>query len=186
MACIVNCIYCRFNLCLNSSLTSHPQFPGGPYTMAVLVKIGTIRSVAHLVGRAVPCPPQVVSRPDWHDRRARLPALSGIQPGGSDAPCLSHGLFLCAPKLWQFMLTLAHFIASGTPPSCGSKPAQFNILPDKSGVPAETMRLDFLQYQGAPNEVGMLRQNAGSGTFIHTFRASMTDRDCLQSVLIVP
>jgi hypothetical protein len=24
------------------------------------------------------------------------------------------------------------------------------VLPDKSGVPAETIRLDFLQYQGAP------------------------------------
>jgi hypothetical protein len=38
----------------------------------------------------------------------------------------------------------------GTPHSCGSGPAQFNVLPDKSGVPAETMRLDFLQYQGVP------------------------------------
>jgi hypothetical protein len=28
----------------------------------------------------------------------------------------------------------------GTPHSCGSEPAPFNILPDKSGVPAETMR----------------------------------------------
>jgi hypothetical protein len=28
----------------------------------------------------------------------------------------------------------------GTPHSCGSEPAQLNILPDKSGVPAETMR----------------------------------------------
>jgi hypothetical protein len=37
----------------------------------------------------------------------------------------------------------------GTPHSCGSGPAQLNILLDKSGVPAETMRLDFLQYQGA-------------------------------------
>jgi hypothetical protein len=26
-----------------------------------------------------------------------------------------------------------------------------NSLPDKSGVPAETMRLDVLQYQGAPD-----------------------------------
>jgi hypothetical protein len=40
----------------------------------------------------------------------------------------------------------------GTLHSCGSEPAQFNILPDKSGVPAETMRLDFLQYQGAPQD----------------------------------
>jgi hypothetical protein len=40
----------------------------------------------------------------------------------------------------------------GTPHSCGSEPAQFNILPDKSGVPAETMRLDFLQHQGAPKQ----------------------------------
>jgi hypothetical protein len=40
----------------------------------------------------------------------------------------------------------------GTPHSCGSGPAQFYVLPDKSGVPAETMRLDFLQYQGAPQE----------------------------------
>jgi hypothetical protein len=39
----------------------------------------------------------------------------------------------------------------GTPHSCGSEPAQFNILPDKSSVPAEMMRLDFLQYQGAPS-----------------------------------
>jgi hypothetical protein len=40
----------------------------------------------------------------------------------------------------------------GTPHSCGSGPAQFNVLPDKSGVPVETMRLDFLQYQGAPDD----------------------------------
>jgi hypothetical protein len=40
---------------------------------------------------------------------------------------------------------------SGTPHSCGSKPAQFNILPDKSGVPAEMMRLDFLKHQGVPD-----------------------------------
>jgi hypothetical protein len=38
----------------------------------------------------------------------------------------------------------------GTPHSCGSGPAQFGVLPDKSGVPAETVRLDFLQYQAAP------------------------------------
>ena len=57
--------------------------------MAVPIKIGTIRTVAHQVGRAVPCPPQVlVGRPDWHDRRAR-----------SDAPHLSHGLFLCGAKV---------------------------------------------------------------------------------------
>jgi hypothetical protein len=31
----------------------------------------------------------------------------------------------------------------GTPHSCGSKPPQFNILPDKSGFPAETMRWIF-------------------------------------------
>jgi hypothetical protein len=30
--------------------------------------------------------------------------------------------------------------------------ARFNVLPDKSGVPAATMRLDFSQYQGAPNQ----------------------------------
>jgi len=59
----------------------------------------------------------------------------------------------------------------GTPHSCGSKSAKFHILPDKSGVPAETMRLDFLQHQGAPNEVGILRQNAGIGTFIRISRA---------------
>jgi hypothetical protein len=29
--------------------------------------------------------------------------------------------------------------SGGTPHSCGSEPAPFNILPDKSGVPAETM-----------------------------------------------
>jgi len=59
----------------------------------------------------------------------------------------------------------------GTLHSCRSKPAQFNILPDASGVPVETMRLDFLRYQGAPDEVGMLRQNTGFGTLIHIFRA---------------
>jgi hypothetical protein len=37
--------------------------------------------------------------------------------------------------------------------------------------PAGTMRLAFLQYQGAPDEVGMLRQNTGFGTLIHIFRA---------------
>jgi len=37
----------------------------------------------------------------------------------------------------------------GTPHLCGSEPAPFNVLPDKSGVPAETMRLDFLRHQGA-------------------------------------
>jgi hypothetical protein len=58
----------------------------------------------------------------------------------------------------------------GTPHSCRSKPAQFNILPDASGDPAETMRPAFLQHQGAPNEVGMLRQNTGFGTLIHIFR----------------
>jgi len=30
------------------------------------------------------------------------------------------------------------------------RPARFNILPDKSGVPAGMMRLDFSQYHGAP------------------------------------
>jgi hypothetical protein len=43
-----------------------------------------------------------------------------------------------------------HF--GGTPHSCGSEPAPFNILPDKSGVPAETMRLNFLQYHGVPEK----------------------------------
>jgi hypothetical protein len=43
---------------------------------------------------------------------------------------------------------------SGTPHSCGSEPAQFNIQPDKSGVPAETMQLDFLQYQDSPSVPG--------------------------------
>jgi TolA-binding protein len=37
----------------------------------------------------------------------------------------------------------------GTPHSCGSRDAQFNVLPDKSGVPAETMRPDFWQHQDA-------------------------------------
>jgi hypothetical protein len=37
-----------------------------------------------------------------------------------------------------------------TPHSCGGGPAQFNILPDKSGVPAETMRLDFCRIQVRP------------------------------------
>jgi hypothetical protein len=31
----------------------------------------------------------------------------------------------------------------GTPHSCGSEPAQVNILPDKSCVPAKTVQLDF-------------------------------------------
>jgi hypothetical protein len=39
----------------------------------------------------------------------------------------------------------------GTPHSCGSEPAPFNVLPDESGVPAETMRPGFLQYQGVPS-----------------------------------
>jgi hypothetical protein len=30
------------------------------------------------------------------------------------------------------------------------RPARVNVLPDKSGVPAGTMRLDLSQYQGAP------------------------------------
>jgi len=38
----------------------------------------------------------------------------------------------------------------GTPHSCGSEPAQFNILPDKSGVPAETMRWIFCSIKGRP------------------------------------
>jgi hypothetical protein len=38
----------------------------------------------------------------------------------------------------------------GTPHSCGSGPAQFNVLPDKSGVPAETMQPGLSQCQGAP------------------------------------
>jgi len=38
---------------------------------------------------------------------------------------------------------------SGTPHSCGSGAAQFNVLPDKSGVPAETMQLCLSQCQGA-------------------------------------
>jgi large subunit ribosomal protein L35 len=37
----------------------------------------------------------------------------------------------------------------GTPHSCGSGAAQFNVLPDKSGVPAETMQLCLSQCQGA-------------------------------------
>jgi hypothetical protein len=41
----------------------------------------------------------------------------------------------------------------GTPHSFGSKPAQCNILPDKSGVPAETMQLDFFQWTHMANEV---------------------------------
>jgi len=52
-----------------------------------------------------------------------------------------------------------------------TNPRNFDILPDQYGVPAETIRLDFLQNQSAPIKVGMLRQNAGSGTFIHTFCA---------------
>jgi hypothetical protein len=38
----------------------------------------------------------------------------------------------------------------GTPHSCGSEPAQFNILPDKSGVPAETMRWIFCSIKVRP------------------------------------
>jgi hypothetical protein len=41
--------------------------------------------------------------------------------------------------------------SGGTPHSCGCEPTPFNLLPDKSGVPAETMRLDVLHYQAAPN-----------------------------------
>jgi hypothetical protein len=33
---------------------------------------------------------------------------------------------------------------------CGNGHARFNVLPDKSGVPAETMRLNFSPYQGTP------------------------------------
>jgi hypothetical protein len=47
--------------------------------------------------------------------------------------------------------------------SCGSEPATVYILPDKSGVPAETMRLDLLQYQGAP-----AAGNVSSFTFPHS------------------
>jgi hypothetical protein len=39
---------------------------------------------------------------------------------------------------------------AATPHSCGSGHARFNVLPDKSGVPAETMRLNFSRHQGAP------------------------------------
>jgi hypothetical protein len=46
----------------------------------------------------------------------------------------------------------AIWYCGGTPHSCDSEPARFNILPDKSGVPAETMRLNFLQYQGVPKK----------------------------------
>jgi hypothetical protein len=38
----------------------------------------------------------------------------------------------------------------GTPHLCYSEFAQFNILPDKSGVPAETMRLDFCSIKVRP------------------------------------
>jgi hypothetical protein len=34
-------------------------------------------------------------------------------------------------------------MAGGTPHSCGSKPVQFKVLPDKSGVPAVMMQSDF-------------------------------------------
>jgi len=44
-------------------------------------------------------------------------------------------------------------LCGGTPHSCGSEPAQYTILPDKSGVPAETMWLDFLQCQDAQRRV---------------------------------
>jgi hypothetical protein len=47
------------------------------------------------------------------------------------------------------------------------RPARFNVLPDKSGVPAETMRLNFSQYQGTPGARGTrapdLRRSAGHG-----------------------
>jgi hypothetical protein len=48
--------------------------------------------------------------------------------------------------IWDFRFVIDGGVTGhcgGTPHSCASDPAPFNVLPDKSGVPAETMRLDF-------------------------------------------
>jgi len=50
--------------------------------------------------------------------------------------------------IWLILGVTGH--CGGTPHSCGSEPAQFNILPDKSGVPAETMRWIFCSIKGRP------------------------------------
>jgi hypothetical protein len=45
----------------------------------------------------------------------------------------------------------------GTPHSCGSEPAQFNILPDTSGVPAETMRWICCNIKVRPQQLAFLQ-----------------------------
>jgi hypothetical protein len=64
----------------------------------------------------------------------------------------------------------------GTPHSCGSEPAQLNILPDKSGVPAETMRWICCSTKVRPQ--GMHRWNTIA-------RAAATIRPALNCPAIV-
>jgi len=52
-------------------------------------------------------------------------------------------------KELNFSVKAATGHCGGTLHSCGSEPAPFDLLPDKSGVPAESVRLDFSRHQGS-------------------------------------